>query len=117
MLIGLVLGSLILSTAFFCKGFAISWAENKTGSFDDADFWYLCQSNVIFVLGSVATAMPLMKHRSFERTRTIFWLFFAVGVIAAIISIATYAQLNTCYSALLAFLGSIASAGSLLALT
>ncbi|KAI1428999.1 hypothetical protein F5Y12DRAFT_587293 [Xylaria sp. FL1777] len=116
-LIGLVFGFLILSTTFFCKGFAISWAENKTGSFADADFWYLCQSNVMFVLGSLETAMPLLKHHSLERTRTIFWLSFAVGVITAITSIAIYTYVNTCYSALVAFLGSIASAGSLLVLT
>ncbi|KAI0452094.1 hypothetical protein F5B21DRAFT_484625 [Xylaria acuta] len=116
-LIGLVFGFLILSTTFFCKGFAISWVEKKTGSFDDADFWYLCQSNVMFVLGSLATAMPLLKHHSLERTRATFWLSFAVGLVTAIISIAIYTHMNTCYSALVAFLGSVASAGSLLALT
>ncbi|KAI1347038.1 hypothetical protein F5Y01DRAFT_319115 [Xylaria sp. FL0043] len=117
MLIGLVFGFLILSTSFFSKGFAISWADNKTGSFGDADFWYLCQSNVMFVLGSLATAMPLLKHKVFGRTRTIFWLLFAIGVVTVIASIAIYVYFNTCYSALVAYLGSISSAGSLLALT
>ncbi|KAI8953789.1 hypothetical protein F4801DRAFT_84656 [Xylaria longipes] len=116
-LIGLVFGFLILSTTFFSKGFAISWAEDKTGSFADADFWYLCQGNVMFVLGNLATATPLLKHHSLERPRTVFWLSFAVGLVTAIISIAIYACLNTCYSALVAFLGSIASAASLLTLT
>lgn len=116
-LIALVFGFLILSTTFFCIGFAKSWKENQLGSLDDADFWYLCHSNVMSVLGSLATAIPLLRHHSFERARIIFWMTFVVSVITAVISIAIYVYFNTCYSALVAFLGSIASAASLLVLT
>ncbi|KAI0099707.1 hypothetical protein GGR51DRAFT_564749 [Nemania sp. FL0031] len=116
-LISLVFLFLILSTTFFTKGFAISWKEDKAGSFEDADFWYLCQSNAMFVLGSLVAAKPLLKHRSVDGTRAMFWLSFAIGFCAAIISIVIYPLFNTCYSALAAFIGSVASAWSLVALT
>ncbi|KAI1123140.1 hypothetical protein F5Y10DRAFT_286424 [Nemania abortiva] len=116
-LISLVFVFIIPSLVFFAKGFAISSKENRTGSVDDADFWYLCQSNTMSILGNLAVAIPLLKHHRAEHARAMFWLSFSVGLAMAIISIVIYVPFNTGYSALVAYLGSIASAWSLLALT
>ncbi|KAI0012691.1 hypothetical protein F4779DRAFT_567599 [Xylariaceae sp. FL0662B] len=116
-LIGLVFGFLMLAIIPGYKGFAISWKNEEAGSIHDADFWYLCQSNVMSVLGSLVTAMPLLRRYGYERAHLIFWLFFTAAVLLALLSVILYPYCNTGWSALVAFLSSVASASSTLALT
>lgn len=116
-MIALVLFFLILAIAPGYKGFAISWKENQIGTIQDADFWYLCQSSTMSILESFTTALPLLQRYTYKRALIVFLFFFAVGFVAAVVSIIIYPGYNTGWSALISFLGSIASASSVLVLT
>ena len=116
-MLALVFVFLILAIVPGYRGFAISLAEEQKGSIEDADFWYLCQSSVMFLLGSFASALPLLRRDCYKRARNIFWFFFTAGFALAIVSIAIYPGFNTGWSALVSFLASVTTASSLLVLT
>lgn len=69
------------------------------------------------VLGSLASALPLLQRYTYKRALIVFLFFFVVGFGAAVVSIIIYPGYNTGWSSLISFLGSIASASSVLVLT
>jgi predicted ferric reductase len=99
------------------KAFAISMQANSPGSYGDADFWYLIQSSIMAILGNVVMVVPLLKKSWFSPAYSLMWTFFALGLTFAIISIIIYPLLNTGWSSMVSFFGSIASAASVLVIT
>lgn len=99
------------------KGFAISSLENSVGSTADADFWYLIQSNIMAVLGSFVMVIPLFRESWFSPAYSLMWTFVTLGFVFSVVSIVIYPFFNTGWSALVAFLGSIMSASSVMVMT
>ncbi|KAJ5970719.1 uncharacterized protein N7479_000637 [Penicillium vulpinum] len=116
-LIALILLFLIAAIVPGYKAFSISMKSKAPGSVQDADFWYLIQSSIMSVLGNLTMVIPLMKKSWFSPAYNTMWIFFFLGVTFAIISIVIYPFLNTGWSSMLAFFGSIASAASVLVMT
>ena len=99
------------------KAFSISMKNNETGSVEDADFWFLIQSSIMSVLGSLVMVLPLLKKSWFCPAYTTMWILFFSGVVFAVLSIAIYPLYNTGWSSVLSFFGSVASIFSVLAMT
>lgn len=99
------------------KAFAISMKSNEPGSVEDADFWFLIQSSIMSVLGSLVMVLPLLKKSWFCPAYTTMWIFFFAGVVFAVLSIVIYPRCNTGWSSVLSFFGSVASISSVLAMT
>jgi hypothetical protein len=99
------------------KGFAISIQDKHPGSTDDADFWYLVQSSIMAVMGNIVMVVPFLRKSWFLPAYTLMWLFFTLGLIFAVTSIVIYPLLNTGWSSMLSFFGSVASAASVLVMT
>lgn len=99
------------------KAFSISMESTTPGSVHDADFWYLIQSSIMSVLGNLTMVVPLLKKSWFSPAYSTMWIFFSLGVTFAIASIIIYPLLNTGWSSMLAFFGSVASAASVLIMT
>jgi len=99
------------------KAFAISMKSNDTGSTGDADFWYLVQSSIMSVLGNLISVIPLLKKFWFSPAHNVMWLFFMLGLAFSAVSISIYPFLNTGWSSIVSFLGSICSVASVLVIT
>lgn len=116
-LIALILLFLIGSIIPGYKGFAISMQSSSSGSTGDADFWYLIQSSIMAVLGNIVMVVPLLKKSWFSPAYSLMWTFFMLGLAFSIISIIIYPLINTGWSSMVSFFGSIASATSVLVMT
>ncbi|OOQ91749.1 hypothetical protein PEBR_09359 [Penicillium brasilianum] len=116
-LIALILLFLTAAIVPGYKAFAISMDSNTPGSIGDADFWYLIQSSIMSVLGNLTMVIPLLKKSWFSPAYNTMWIFFTLGVAFAILSIAIYPLVNTGWSFMVAFFGSIASVASVLVTT
>jgi hypothetical protein len=99
------------------KAFSISMKSSTPGSVGDADFWYLIQSSIMSVLGSLTMVIPLMKRSWFSLAYGTMWMFFSLGMIFAIIAIVIYPLVNAGWSSMVAFFGSVASVASVLVMT
>jgi hypothetical protein len=99
------------------KAFSISMKSSTPGSIEDADFWYLIQSSIMSVLGSLTMVIPLMKKSWFSPAYGTMWMFFTLGLSFAVIAIVIYPLVNTGWSSMVAFFGSIASVASVLIMT
>ncbi|KAF7198650.1 hypothetical protein HII31_00389 [Pseudocercospora fuligena] len=97
--------------------FAKSMESTEAGSTSDSDFWYLISSSIMAVLGSGVLTLQLMKESWLSPAYTTTWIFTALGVICAILSIAIYPLCNTGWSSILSFFGSIMSQGAVLVMT
>ncbi|KAJ5449458.1 uncharacterized protein N7458_005907 [Penicillium daleae] len=118
--VGLIALILLFLTAAIVPGykaFSISMKSSEPGSVQDADFWYLIQSSIMSVLGNLTMVIPLLKKSWFSPAYSMMWMFFALGVAFAAISIIIYPFANTGWSSMVAFFGSIASAASVLVMT
>lgn len=69
------------------------------------------------VLGSLTMVIPLLKKSWFSPAYSTMWIFFTLGVTFAIIAIILYPLVNTGWSSMVAFFGSIASVAAVLDMT
>lgn len=115
-MIGLGFIFIILAIISGYKGFDISWQGHQTGTTQDADFWYLYKSNVMFVFGNLTTALPRLQRNAYKWKLIVFISFFNLRLLCAINSIVIYQGHDTGFSALVSFLGSVASAAFVVAL-
>lgn len=69
------------------------------------------------VLGNLTMVIPLLKKSWFSPAYNTMWIFFTLGVAFAIIAIVIYPFVNTGWSSMVAFFGSIASVASVLVMT
>lgn len=99
------------------QGFSIAAKSNELGSATDADFYFLMQSSIMSILGDFATAQPILQSVRAAWPAQCFWAFSAVGFLSAVISVVIYPLTNTSWSSLVAFMGAVASAASVLVLT
>ena len=116
-LIALILIFLTAAIVPGYKAFSISMSSSTSGSTGDADFWYLIQSSIMSILGNLIMVIPLLKHSWFSPAYSTMWIFFTLGVAFSFISIVIYPLVNTGWSSMLAFFGSIASVASVLVMT
>lgn len=99
------------------RGFAISAQSHENGTTNDADFYYLMQSSIMSVLGNFAAALPLLQSARISGPCYFFWAFSAMGLLSAVLSVVIYPYTNTGWSSVVSFVGSVASAASVLVLT
>ncbi|KAL1874447.1 hypothetical protein Daus18300_003465 [Diaporthe australafricana] len=99
------------------QGFAISAQSHENGKTNDSDFYYLMQSSIMSVLGNFATALPLLQSARISGPLHYFWAFSAIGLFSAVLSVVIYPLTNTGWSSVVSFVGTVASAASVLALT
>lgn len=97
------------------KGFAIS-ESNENGKTTDADFFYLMQSSLMSALGNFSVALPLLLSMRASRPSRYFWAFTILGILSALISVIMYPYTHTGWSTAVAFVGTVASAASVLVL-
>ncbi|KAJ5895613.1 hypothetical protein N7495_007304 [Penicillium taxi] len=116
-LISLILLFLTAAIVPGYKAFSISMTSSTPGSIQDADFWYLIQSSIMSVLGNLTMVFPLLKKSWFSPAYNTMWISFTLGVAFSVLSIIIYPFVNTGWSSMLAFFGSIASAASVLIIT
>lgn len=116
-LIALILIFLTAAIVPGYKAFSISMSSSTSGSTGDADFWYLIQSSIMSILGNLIMVIPLLKKSWFSPAYSTMWMFFTLGVTFAAISILIYPFVNTGWSSMVAFFGSIASVASVLVMT
>ncbi|KAF3002216.1 hypothetical protein E8E14_001884 [Neopestalotiopsis sp. 37M] len=116
-LISLVLVFLMAAIPPGYKAFALSMQDGTAGSINDADFWYLVQNSVMAVLGNIIMVVPLLRKSWFSPAYILMWVFFILGLAFACIAIAIYPLLNTGWSSLVSFFGSISSVASVLVMT
>lgn len=116
-LIALILIFLTAAIVPGYKAFSISMSSSTSGSTGDADFWYLIQSSIMSILGNLIMVIPLLKHSWFSPAYSTMWIFFTLGVAFSFISIVIYPLVNTGWSSMVAFFGSIASVASVLVMT
>ncbi|KAK6824542.1 hypothetical protein PG987_012036 [Apiospora arundinis] len=123
--IGLLPLFLLLALAPFSMGFykSMSGSENRAaasavGSTSDADFWYLMQANLIAVLASFSMIVPLWRQLDLTTAPyLIMAAFWILGLATAVASVAMYPFVNPGWSNLVSFVGSIASAASVVVMT
>lgn len=99
------------------KAFALSMQDGTAGSINDAEFWYLVQNSVMAVLGNIIVVVPLLRKSWFSPAYSLMWFFFTLGFAFACIAVAIYPLLNTGWSSLISFFGSISSVASVLVMT
>lgn len=99
------------------QGFAISAQSHENGTISDSDFFYLMQSSIMSVLGNFATALPLLQSGRISGSSHFFWVFSAMGLFSAVLSVVIYPLANTGWSSVVSFVGNVASAASVLVLT
>lgn len=116
-LVALILVFLVGAIIPGYKAFALSMQRSGPGSTEDAEFWYLIQSSIMAVLGNVVTVVPLLKKSWLSPAYSLMWTFFMFGLAFSAISIIIYPLVNTGWSAMVSFFGSIASAASVLVMT
>jgi hypothetical protein len=90
---------------------------SSPGSTSDADFWYLIQSSIMSVMGNIVMVIPLLRRHWLTPAYNLMWVFFALGLFFALISILIYPFLNPGWSSMIAFFGSVASAAAVLVMT
>ncbi|KAM0335790.1 hypothetical protein ACHAQA_000840 [Verticillium albo-atrum] len=108
---------ILLALAPGYVGFAIAFKSGNKGSTEDADFWFLLQSNIMWTLGSLMLIVPLMRGTWFSMAYWSMWGFLLVGFGCAVGSVALYTEAHTGWSNLLAFFGSISSVAAVLVTT
>lgn len=69
------------------------------------------------VLGNFATALPLLQSGRFSGPSHFFWVFSALGLFSAVLSVIIYPLANTGWSSMVSFISNVASAASVLVLT
>ena len=69
------------------------------------------------ILGNLVIVVPLLKKSRFSPAYSLMWTFFMLGLAFSIISIIIYPLINTDWSSIVSFFGSIASAASVLVMT
>lgn len=116
-LIALILIFLTAAIVPGYKAFSISMSSSISGSTGDANFWYLIQSSIMSILGNLIMVIPLLKHSRFSPAYSTMWIFFTLGMAFSFISIVIYPLVNTGWSSMAAFFGSIASVASVLVMT
>ncbi|ESU15792.1 hypothetical protein FGSG_09246 [Fusarium graminearum PH-1] len=106
-----------LAIGAFSMGFAMALKNGSVGSATDADFWFLLQGNIMWTLGSIMMIVPLFRGSWFAPAYLSMWIFLTAGFLCNVASVAIYIQVNTGWSSMLAFFGSIASAAAVLVMT
>lgn len=99
------------------QGFAISAQSHENGTTSDSDFYYLMQSSIMSVLGNFATALPLLQSARVSEPSYLFFAFSAMGLFSAVLSVVIYPFTNPGWSSVVSFVGTVASAASVLVLT
>ena len=69
------------------------------------------------VLGNITMVVPLLKKSWLSPGYSLMWTFCVMGLLFSVISIIIYPLLNTGWSSMFSFFGSIASAASVLVMT
>lgn len=69
------------------------------------------------VLGNFVMVILLFRSSWFSPAYSLMWTFFALGLIASVMSVALYPFLNTGWSSLIAFLAFTIPASSILVMT
>jgi hypothetical protein len=115
--LGITVMFLFLLGAFVpgSKGFAICLSHpHAVGSTSDADFWYLLQSNIMWVLGSLLMIIFLRKDGLLSLAHLAMWLFLLTGLAFAVASVSIFTRVNTGWSNLLAFFATCSSIAAVL---
>ncbi|KAK7977106.1 hypothetical protein PG996_003178 [Apiospora saccharicola] len=115
--IGLLPVFLILALIPFCLGFAKSQIAGGVGSTSDFGFWYMLQVNIIAVLGSLYSIIPLRKQFTKSVPHVAAAVFWGLGFLAAVASVIMYPWVNVGWSSMASFVGSILTAASVAVLT
>ncbi|KAM0331521.1 hypothetical protein ACHAQA_003198 [Verticillium albo-atrum] len=105
---------LAFAFVFFSLGFAKAYKKGGVGSFNDADFYFLVQNNVMWMLGSFMTIVTLRRESFFSLAYKSVWLILTTGLVCAILSMPIYEQVHTGWTSMLGFLSSMASAAAVL---
>lgn len=98
------------------KGFSMSDHSSENGTVSDADFDCLLQSSLMAVLSNFATAWPLLPSMRGSGPPLFFWGVHGAGTLSAVVSFVMYSYTPTCWSSVVSFVGSVASAASVLVL-
>jgi uncharacterized membrane protein YagU involved in acid resistance len=69
------------------------------------------------ILSNIVMVVPLLKKLWLSPAYSLTWTFFLLGLAFSIISIIIYLLINTSWSSMVSFFGSIASAASVLVMT
>lgn len=115
-LIGLVLLFLIGAILPGYRAFEISSSKKGPGSTDEADFWYLIQNTIMALGANAAIIVPLLTKSWLSASYFWMWTFQALAFAFYMLSIGIYTRCNTRWSSAISFLGSVASAGSVIAI-
>jgi hypothetical protein len=111
LLVTLVLLTLIAAIVPFTLGFK---ASNETGTTSDADFWYNISSSIFTIMANFVMITQLTQGSRLSNRYMYVWIWFALGIVCAIISVAIYPFCNTAWSSLLSFFATIAGFGATL---
>lgn len=110
-MITLVLLTLIAATVPFALGFK---ASDEVGSVSDADFWFNASSSIFTIMTNFVMIVQLAGGSRFSAQYAHTWIWFSVGVLCAIVSVAIYPFCNTGWSSLLSFSATVAGFGATL---
>lgn len=111
LLVTLVLLTLIVATIPFVLGFK---ASNERGTTSDADFWLNISSSIFTIMANFVMIIQLTEGSRFSTRYMYVWIWFFLGIVCAIISVAIYPFCNTAWSSLMSFFATIAGFGATL---
>ena len=111
LLVTLVLLTLIAAVVPFTLGFK---ASNETGTASDADFWYNISSSIFTIMANFVMIIQLTQGSRFSKQYMYVWIWFILGIVCAIVSVAIYPFCNTAWSSIMSFFATIAGFGATL---
>lgn len=111
LLVTLVLLTLIAAVVPFTLGFK---ASNETGTTSDADFWYNISSSIFTIMANFVMIIQLTQGSRLSKQYMYVWIWFILGIVCAIISVAIYPFCNTAWSSIMSFFATIAGFGATL---
>jgi CDP-diglyceride synthetase len=88
--------------------------SNEKGTVQDADFWYNISSNIFTIMTNLVMIIQLTHGSRSSKNHLVTWMWFALGILCAIASVAIYPLCNTAWSSLLSFFATIAGFGATL---
>jgi hypothetical protein len=105
---------LVLAILPFAVGFHKASTKGGVGSFEDADFWFLVQGNIMSTLGSVLMVVPMLRGPWFSLVYMTVYLMLSGGLVCSIVSVAIFAHVHTGWSSAFVLFGSMMSAWAVL---
>jgi hypothetical protein len=105
---------LVLALPPFAVGFHLAGTKGGVGSFQDADFWFLIQGNIMSTLGSVLMVVPMLRGSWFSLVYLSVWLMLGGGLVCSIESVAIFTHVHTGWSSAFVLFGSMLSTWAVL---